>query len=242
MEKQFFQNFLAVLLITSVSFFPAFADEPTNQDRKTVSDCDIEGRTFSVGSGAIVLKAQEFMSENDYLDALKELEIAAALLNLNAFEKAVIYQMQGSVFYELDQYANAVAAFDLALASGGLCPDEYKNLRKNIAQLLIADGRYEQGALMLETLFAEDPNMDKKFEVMIFQAWIQAEQYSRALPWAERWFNAASPKQRKHFDVLNFLYHNLGMTEKQADIVQQMINRWPEDKSLWDMRAKLLAK
>jgi len=75
----------------------------------------------------------------------------------------------------------------------------------------------------------------------IMQAWVQAERFSNALPWAEKWFRAASPKERKHYDLLNFLYNNLGMPGKQADIVKQMINRWPEDKSLWDAWASMLA-
>jgi tetratricopeptide (TPR) repeat protein len=76
---------------------------------------------------------------------------------------------------------------------------------------------------------------------MLWQAWSQANQYSRALPWAERWFNAANPKERKHFDTLNYMYNNLNMPGKQADIVKQMINRWPEDKNLWDAWASMLA-
>ena len=70
---------------------------------------------------------------------------------------------------------------------------------------------------------------------------MQAEDYRRALPWAEKWFNRASPKERRHFDLLNFLFNNLGMQGRQADIVKEMIGRWPEDKSLWDAWASMLA-
>ena len=57
---------------------------------------------------------------------------------------------------------------------------------------------------------------------MLTQAWVQSENYSRALPWAEKWFNSANPKERKHFDLMNFLFNNLGQQGRQADIVKQM--------------------
>jgi tetratricopeptide (TPR) repeat protein len=75
---------------------------------------------------------------------------------------------------------------------------------------------------------------------LLVQAWVEAEDYRRALPWAEKWFNTASPKERKHFDLLNFLYNNLEMPGKQADIVKQMIQKWPEDRTLWDNWASML--
>ena len=37
------------------------------------------------------------------------------------------------------------------------------------------------------------------------------------------------------------MYNNLGMPGKQADIVKQMINRWPDDTQLWAAWASMLA-
>jgi len=73
------------------------------------------------------------------------------------------------------------------------------------------------------------------------KAWVQAEEFKRALPWAEAWFNTASPKERKHYDLLNFLYNNLGLKSRQADIVEKMISQWPEDKDLWQVWASILS-
>lgn len=74
--------------------------------------------------------------------------------------------------------------------------------------------------------------MPIKIEAMLWQAWSQAEQYDRALPWAEKWFETAEPKERQHFDLLYFLYRELEMRDKNALIIKQMYARWPEDKSI----------
>jgi len=94
---------------------------------------------------------------------------------------------------------------------------------------------------MLENYLNQGNPSKPAYVDMLVGAWVQAEDYRRALPWAEKWFRAASPKERKHFDLLNFLYNNLGMTGKQADIVKQMLQRYPEDITLWNTWASMLS-
>ena len=200
-----------------------------------------EGRQFSSKAGEIVLEAQNMMTANDFNNALNKLNQALGLTELNAYEKSTIYQMQGAVYYELNNYPQAISGFENAINAGGLLPKERDNLRVNIAQLLIGNGQYARGAEMLEQWDRNGGTLKANHIDMLVQAWVQAENYNKALPWAEKWFRAASPKERKHFDLLNFLYNNLKMPGKQADIVKDMIAKWPDDKQLWDNWASLLA-
>lgn len=106
---------------------------------------------------------------------------------------------------------------------------------------MIADGRHAQGAEALETYLATGGTEKPEYAELLTNAWIQAENYARALPWGQKWFAAANPKQRRHYDLMNYLYNNLGQSSRQADIVKQMISRWPEDQSLWQAWASLFA-
>jgi len=174
-----------------------------------------EGRQFGAKAGAIVNEALQFINSNQHSAAIGKLET--------------------------NNYGQAISSFENAINAGGLLPNESSALRVNIAQLLIANGSYAQGAQMLENYLNRGGQQKPQYTEMLVQAWVQSDNYSKALPWAEKWFNSASPKERKHFDLLNFLYNNLRMPGKQADIVRQMINRWPEDKTLWDAWASMLA-
>ena len=202
---------------------------------------DPAARQFTSATGAVVLEAQNFMQSNQYSAAASKLQEAIALPNLNAYERSVIYQMMGASYYETNQYGPAITAFENSINAGGLLPAEADGLRVNVAQLLIANEQYAEGARRLENYLNRGGQEKPQYIEMLTQAWVQANQYSKALPWAEKWFNRASPKERKHFDLMNFLYNNLGMQGRQADIVKQMINRWPEDKTLWDAWASMLA-
>ncbi len=200
-----------------------------------------EGRQFGAKAGAVVNEALQFMNDNQYSPALNKLNEAAAISDLNAYERSTIYQMMGAAQYELNQYGQAIQSFQRAIDAGGLLPKEADSLRVNIAQLMIANGQYAEGAQALENWINRGGQPKTSHIEMLTQAWVQAENYRKALPWAEKWFQQASPKERKHFDLLNFLYNNLGMPDRQADIVKEMINRWPEDNQLWQNWASLLA-
>jgi len=200
-----------------------------------------EGRQFGAKAGEPVLEAQNMMTANNYSAAASKLSQVLSMPELNAYEKSTIYQMLGACYYEMNQYSPAISNFENAINAGGLLPNEVDNLRVNIAQLLIGNGQYAQGAQMLENWMNRGGQQKPAHVEMLMQAWVQSENYSRAMPWAEKWFRAANPKERKHFDLLNFLYNNLGQPGRQADIVKEMIARWPNDKQLWDNWASLLA-
>jgi len=172
-------------------------------------------------------------------DALKRLLLLSAGVTLNAYERSTVFQMQGASYYELNQYENAIGAFENAVLAGGLLPAEAIQLKLNIAQLRIANGQYSAGATALEDYVIRGGELKPQLIEMLVQAWVQADEPSKALPWAEQWFETAASKERKHYDLMNYLYANLGMKTYQADIISQMILLWPEDKSLRSALARL---
>ena len=217
----------------------SFAGTVANVNVATAQDQ--QSRQFSAKAGEVVNAALQFINTDQYSAALSELNKAIAFPDLNPYEKSIIYQMQGQSYYELKQVSSAIRAFENAISAGGLLPNESSQLRLNIGQLLIGEGQYVRGAEMIENWGRQGNTLKPNHVELLVQAWVSSDNYGRALPWAERWFNSANPKERKHFDLLNFLYSNLNQPGRQADIVKQMINRWPDDKSLWDAWASLLA-
>jgi len=187
-----------------------------------------EGRQFDAKSGEAVNSAQTMAGAGDNAGAVNALVAALNLPDLNPYEKSTMYQMLGQYSYELDRAVDAQRYFESAINAGGLLPKEIGNIKVVIAQLMIGNGQYREGATRLENYLNSGGQQKPQYIDLLVNAWVQSEDYRRALPWAEKWFNAARPKERKHFDLLNFLYNNLGMQGRQADIVKQMIGRWPD--------------
>ena len=204
------------------------------------SDQPLEGRQFSADAGEKVSEANALMQTNPQgaINILNTLLSSGTVLN--PYEKSVIYQMLGQSYNDVDNSPQSLSSFQKAIDSGGLLPNEVDSLKVIIAQLMIVNGQYRAGGEALEKYLREGGQEKPEYVELLVNAWSQAEDYRRALPWAEKWFRRASPKERKHFDLLNFIYNTLGMTDKQSDIVKEMIQKWPEDRSLWNTWASML--
>jgi len=218
---------LTAVLMAGAAMSPAYAQE--------------EGRQFSAAAGETVNDAITLAKDGQKQEAVNSLQKAIASPDLTAFERSTIYQMLGQFSYQLDRPVEAQENFEQAINAGGLLPKEIESTNVTIAQLMIQNGQYRDGAQRLEAYLNSGGQEKPGYLDLLINAWIQAEEYKRALPWAKKWFKNANPKARKHFDLLNFLFNKLGMQDRQADIVKDMINRWPEDRTLWEAWASILA-
>ena len=196
-------------------------------------------RHFSKQNSAAVNAALAEFAMEQYDRAIPVLENTLALPDLTPYERATIDQMLGQAQYELHNYKASIAAFEAALASGGLLTKEASNLNLNIAQLLIASGQPSRGATRLEAWVKAGGSPKPNHLEILWQAWVQAGQYDRALPWAEDWFKQADPKLRKNYDVLNFLYLQLQMPDQRRHILGQMAKKWPQDKGIQTALSKM---
>ena len=233
LRSNFFVRASALALMTLICSF-VFTSSAYAQEAAS--------RQFSAKAGEAVIEAQNFMTQNQFSAALTQLSKAQSLTDLTPYERSIIAQMQGASYYQLDQYASAIAAFERAIAAGGLSPKEEGDMRAQIAQLMIGNGQFREGAEKLEAYLRAGGTEKTKYTDMLTQAWIEAKVYERALPWAQKSFTAAKPKERKHYDLMNFLYSNLKQTGRQAELVKEMIARWPNETELWEAWASLLVQ
>lgn len=200
-----------------------------------------DARQFSPAAADVANTAMGLADNEDHEAALDELQTLLGQANLNAYERATLYQMVGQYSYELGRLGEAQRAFENAIETGGLLGNDADNLTVVIAQLMIANGQYREGTARLEKYLASGGAHKPQYVDLIINGRVQAEDYAGALPWAEKWFEAANPKQRKHYDLLNFVYNNLGRQDDQLRIVKEMIDLWPEDRTLWQTWASILA-
>lgn len=192
---------------------------------------DLSERQFGMESGQLVVSALEQSKQGQYQAAINKLKEAQKLSGLTPYETSTIEQMLGRFAYELEHYLEAISHFESAINSKGLSPAEVRDLEANVAILMIAAGNYNEGAQRLEIWTKKYGETEKNIE-MIVQGYFQSDAYSQALPWAEKWFDSANPKERKHFDLLLYLYDSLGIQSKKIAIIDTMLSRWPSDQYL----------
>ena len=207
----------------------------------TVFAQSTETPQFGSEAGQKVLKAQTLAETGQYRPAVEILDQALTISDLSPYEISSIHMIAGQYQFELGRLDKAILAMERALQVGGLPAAETRTVEMQIARLLIASERYAEGAERLENWVRKTDDQDPKNVEYIMQAWVQAERFDQALPWAEKWFAGLAAKERRDYDLMNFIYYNLDRQDRQIELVKEMINRWPEDTDLWNNWISLLA-
>jgi tetratricopeptide (TPR) repeat protein len=226
---------LTALVITAIAM-PAEA-----QRRRKKDDAAAEGRVVSSKVGEHLVAAQEALTaeppQNDR--AIVSLNKILAIDSVTPYERGLTLKMRGQAKYGKGDIPGTIADWEAAVRSGGLNKAEIDSLQPNIGQLWISQGQYVKGANIFETWIRGGGKPNEKIHMMVASAWSQADQFRKALPHAEAAFRMARPKKKRHFDLLNFLYNTLKMYGKQADLLEQQVSLWPDDKKIWRSIASL---
>ncbi len=226
-----FAAFFAVLFVAG----PADAQRRKKDDQKT------EGRVLSTEAGEAIIEAQEAMTAEpaDNVTAIAVLSKLLEKPKLSPYERAISYQIRGGAYYATGKNMSTIRDWEAAIATGAFNQGEIDSLTPNIGQLYIAEEQYVKGATILENWLRNGGKANTKIHLMIAQSWLQADNYRKALPHGETAFRMANPKKKKHFDILNYIYHEMKMPAKQAALLEQEVSIWPDDKKVWKAIASL---
>ncbi len=112
------------------------------------------------------------------------------------------------------QYTAEITAIEKSLKNPDLSFDKKTALNQSLAKLHIMNGAYEDGAELMEYWIGDWQTAPLQNIEQIIAGWFLAKNYQRALPWAERLFQRATPKQRKHYDLINKVYVETQQLEK----------------------------
>lgn len=226
----------------------ATADAQQRRERRSdeQSDQNAADRVFSAAIGEIVQEALEQQEAEQYAASITTLNRAMAVANINPYERAVTLQLRGRAYYDLDRVPEAIVDWQAAVATGAMTPAEVNGYRINIGQLYITIEDYTRGIASLEQAVRDGGTeiVNTPLARMLAQAYGQAERYREGLVWANRFWSMipAATRQRGDYSLMLFYYQQLEMIPEQMGIVEEMVQRWPAEKTNWQSYASLLAQ
>lgn len=230
--------FIAFALAVAGIVVPDADAQRRNRDQP---EGDAASRTMSNAVGEPVLRAQECLDNDDYNCVLSALNPLLAT-DINPFERFVILRMRGVAYYNQEQIANAIRDFEGALNTGAATFDETVALRTNIGQLYIISERYTEGINSLEQALRDGADLTQGLAMLLAQAYAQAERFSAGLRYAETQYNMASPRERRHYDMLLLYYQQLQRPADQLRLISDMVERWPAERNIWTSLVALMAQ
>ncbi|MEQ8435233.1 MAG: M56 family metallopeptidase [Oceanicaulis sp.] len=159
-----------------------------------------------------VIELQDAEDWEGSLDVLAETE------PVTAYERSVVLRLRATAHYQLDQFDEAIEAFEATLETGALTESEAQTLQVNIAQLEFATERVEAGARRIERLLDAGFEPNARLSQMFATGFVQIGEFENALPLAERALAMTEPDPGANLLFLTaFIYDELGMeAERQA--------------------------
>ncbi|MEM0986914.1 MAG: hypothetical protein AAGJ32_11760 [Pseudomonadota bacterium] len=190
---------------------------------------------FSSKTGQTYLNAEtKLMVDEDPAGALAELNKLQGI-ELNCYERGAVLRLGAAIKVQNGDYTGAARDLERALADGFIPADQAANTYYNLSQLhLQADDKVTALNYMERWIGAgATPTRDQNWQLAVLYQ--QTDQDRKALPYAERVFEADGPNaERQVYDFLIFLYDRTGQLAKKAQLLEVLLARNPTERKLWD--------
>ena len=198
-------------------------------------------RSASQGNGNAappidVATAKALNAAVDALNMGKYDEARAALAplkidRLSPYERSRLEQILANIAAALEKYDEARVHVDNAIRAGGLNEQETSELRFQIAQLFMAEGKWKEGAASLEEWFKTAPSPNSAAYYLLAAAYYQSEDYDRALAPAKRAVELMSAPQESWITMLLSLYMQREEFKDAIPLLVRLIALAPDKKS-----------
>jgi len=139
--------------------------------------------TASAAVQAALLEAHDLLDEDKLNEALAHLD---QIETEHAYDRAMIEQVRGFTYFSMQEHEASIAAFQAAMATGGLTEAQTQDFEYTVLQVSIASG--DRDAILRALHEAQTPEQpESAFNTKLFaQAHMELEAYETALGYAQR--------------------------------------------------------
>jgi len=207
-------------------------------------DDNEETKTLDPRVAEDLLKAYEKLEEEEYESALSELN---RLLDrrgdrMKDFDKASVLQIRGTAYVNLEDIDKAAEDFASAIALDALPASQQNQLRFNLAQIYFVNERYEDSLDMFEEWMQADVEVEDSTYFMIAAAHYNLDQLREALDPIKKAIDLSDEPERRYYDLLNALYSRLEMIPERTELMETMVEVWPDELSYWRQLSSLYSE
>ncbi|HET8808220.1 MAG TPA: tetratricopeptide repeat protein [Methylophaga sp.] len=186
--------------------------------------------------------AQQQMADERYQQAEVALLKLIGDTEADSYERAVVLQTLGYLYSETGDYARATEQFRSALDLNVLPEDVTHDLRYNLAQLLIADGDYQQGINLLNRWIRNETNPDNSVYVLLATAHYQIKQFSKTVENIRTAINRADVPKEDWYRMQLAAHLEMQQYDSAINVLETLLTRHPDDKTYWDQLGSLYSR
>ena len=222
---------IAVISVTLGAFgLATFANTAYAAEEK--KDAEKTAPAIDASTGKKLNEAIEALNAQKYDDA-KALLSKMNLEKLSPYEKSRVYQILASIAGAQNDYDGVRKNMAAAITSGGLNDEEQQEARYQIAQMFIAQERWQDGINALNEWFTTAVNPNSTAYYLLAVSYYQLKQLDKALEPAQK---AVDLSEKPKESVIQLLLA-LRIEKEQYDLALPLLKRLvmsdPSKKNYW---------
>lgn len=210
----------------SIGFSSAYAADAEKTESKKK-----RRRTPAMGSRVYsqLARAQELADAGDVPAGLEVLDqVKSKASSLNSYERAMMYNFYGFIYYNAERVAEAITAFEQVVEQSPIPESLEQSTLFSLAQLAMANGRYEDTLKYLSRLdeVTQGPTPIRNF-VLKAQASYQNKDYQGALTFISKAISESKAKQmvgeESWYVLQRAIYFELEQPKQVTKVLETMV-------------------
>ncbi|MGI9205035.1 MAG: tetratricopeptide repeat protein [Woeseiaceae bacterium] len=182
-------------------------------------------------------KIEALVAEEQFDEALEQLEALAVNTAGNSYDNALVHQYLAHTSVQLDNPARARTALETALAVENLPDDLLLNLYIFYGTILLGDDEFELGREVLAKWYALETGPTPTQIFSFAYATYMSDDVPGARPLLERAIGDSSDPKQSWYQLYYRVLFDMKDYELAEDVLKGMIAREPGDENNWRMLA-----
>ena len=191
-----------------------------------------EAPTIDVTTGKRLNEAIEALNAQKYDEAKAALS-KMNMEKLSPYEKSRVYQIYASIAGAQNDYDGVRKNMQLAISSGGLNDEEQQEARYQIAQMFIAQERWQDGINALNEWFTTAVNPNSTAYYLLAVAYYQLKKVDQALVPAQKAVDLAENPRDSWIQLLLALRIDKEQYAEAVPLLKRLVASDPGKKNYW---------
>jgi tetratricopeptide (TPR) repeat protein len=173
------------------------------------------------------------IDDGRYEDAAGRLDALKERTRGRPYDQAIVAQTSGHVHHALGESDAAIASFERALELEVLPDAADREVRYNLAVLLVEQGRYRQGLETLDTLLRKGTDANAETCYLASVAHYHLGECDAAISWIERALALSSGAPRDWRELLVTCLLERARFNEAVPVLQDLIRQYPGSGRYW---------
>jgi tetratricopeptide (TPR) repeat protein len=195
--------------------------------------------TISEGTYKRMERIIDAVGKGDYAGS----EAKLVELNENAhgdYEKAIILQTLAFVYASQNKEAQAIKTFEQALATNALPQQVHEQMMFNVAQLYIADDKYDKGMEKLNEYLQESCNPLPDAHVLLASVYAEKKRWQESLKQVNLALAKSKTAKEPWLQLKLALHYELKDMPKCAEVLVHLVGLAPQKEDYWKQLSGIL--